>query len=200
MVDRDRCTVPISATELRRNLWRNWEFLPAPVARALVKRIALLGGESSGKTALASRLAEELHTTWAPEYGRELWEAKGGALAYEDLLLIAREQIRREQMLIERARGFLFCDTSPLTTLFYSLEMFGQADQELLLAATRAYAVVVLCAPDFAFVQDGTRRDDAFRERQHHWYVTQLAVRGISYVTARGPLDDRCLFMRELLD
>jgi len=199
LVDRERRTVPISATELRRNAWRHWDFLPAPVARTLVKRVALLGGESSGKTALAARLADELQTEWVPEYGRELWEARGGALRYEDLSHIAREQIRREELALERARGFLFCDTSPLTTLFYSLELFGRATAELELAAQRTYAMVVLCAPDFPFVQDGTRRDESFRQRQHVWYETELADRGVAYVTARGSLAERTACLRQLL-
>jgi NadR type nicotinamide-nucleotide adenylyltransferase len=199
MVDRERRAVPISATELRRNLWRHWEFLPTPVARSLVQRIAFLGGESSGKTALAARLANELDTQWVPEYGRELWEAKKGVLYYEDLPFIAHEQIRREERAVDTARRFLFCDTSPLTTLFYSLDMFGNADAGLRLAAQRHYAVVVLCAPDFAFVQDGTRRDEAFRQQQHSWYEAQLAERHVSYVTARGSLDERTRFLRQLL-
>jgi HTH-type transcriptional repressor of NAD biosynthesis genes len=199
MVDLERRAVPISATELRRNLWRHWDFLPAPVARSLVQRIALLGGESSGKTALAARLAGELDTEWVPEYGRELWEARRGVLNYEDLFFIAHEQIRREERAVDTARRFLFCDTSPLTTLFYSLDMFGNADAELQLAAQRQYAVVVLCAPDFAFVQDGTRRDEAFRQQQHVWYEAQLADRDVSYVTARGSLDERTRFLRQLL-
>lgn len=199
LVDRERREVPISATELRRNPWRHWKFLPAPVARTLVRRIALLGGESSGKTVLAARLADELDTEWVPEYGRELWERKGGVLAYEDLVLIAREQIRREDKALETARRFLFCDTSPLTTLFYSLEMFGDADPELALAAQREYSLVVLCAADFPFVQDGTRRDAAFRQRQHLWYEARLAEHGVFYVTARGSLEARTQFLRELL-
>jgi AAA domain-containing protein len=69
--------LPVTHVAWRRILWRHWKFLPAPVARTLVQRIALLGGESSGKTALAARLADELDTRWVPEYGRELWEAKG---------------------------------------------------------------------------------------------------------------------------
>lgn len=197
MIDRDRLRVPISGTELRRNLWRHWAFLPAPVARTLVQRVVFLGGESSGKTALAARMADELDTEWVPEYGRELWEAKKGDLAFEDLALIAREQIRREQNGVDVARRFLFCDTSPLTTLFYSLDMFGEAEAELRLAAQREYAVVVLCAPDFEFVQDGTRRDDTFRQRQHNWYEAQLALRGIAYVIASGSLDDRTRFLRQ---
>jgi len=199
LVDRQRREVPISATELRRNLWRHWEFLPTPVARTLVQRIALLGGESSGKTVLAARLADELDTAWVPEYGRELWEEKGGVLAYEDLVLIAREQVRREEKAVNTARRFLFCDTSPLTTLFYSLDMFGDAEAELQRAAQRQYSVIVLCAPDFPFVQDGTRRGEAFRQQQNLWYETQLADRGVSYVTARGSLDERTQFLRGLL-
>jgi NadR type nicotinamide-nucleotide adenylyltransferase len=199
LVDRQRREVPISATELRRNLWRHWEFLPTPVARTLVQRIALLGGESSGKTVLAARLAYELDTAWVPEYGRELWEQKGGVLAYEDLILIAREQVRREETAVNTARRFLFCDTSPLTTLFYSLDMFGDAEAELQLAAQRQYSMTVLCAADFPFVQDGTRRGEAFRQQQHLWYEAQLADRGVSYVTARGSLDERTQFLRELL-
>jgi len=199
LVDRQRREVPISATELRRNLWRHWEFLPTPLARTLVQRIALLGGESSGKTVLAARLADELDTAWVPEYGRELWEEKGGVLAYEDLVLIAREQVRREEKAVNTARRFLFCDTSPLTTLFYSLDMFGDAEAELQRAAQRQYSVIVLCAPDFPFVQDGTRRGEAFRQQQNLWYETQLADRGVSYVTARGSLDERTQFLRGLL-
>ena len=199
MVDRERRAVPISSTGLRGNSWRYWDYLPPVVARSLVKRIAFVGGESSGKTALAARLADELGTEWAPEYGRELWEAKKGDLPYEDMTIIASEQIRREDTAVNTARAFVFCDTSPLTTLSYSLDMFGRADPELLGAAKRAYSVVVLCAPDFPFVQDGTRRGEAFRSQQDAWYQAELAARRVSYVTARGSLDERSRFVRGLL-
>ena len=98
-----------------------------------------------------------------------------------------------------RAQRFLFCDMSPLTTLFYSLDMFGDTEAEVQLAAQRQYSVIVLCAPDFPFVQDGTRRGEAFRQQQHLWYETQLADRGISYVTARGSVDEQTQFLRGLL-
>jgi hypothetical protein len=59
-------------------------------------------------------------------------------------------------------------------------------DPELVLAAQRAYSTIVLCAPDFPFVQDGTRRDDAFRQHQHAWYEAQSTARYVRYVSARG--------------
>jgi HTH-type transcriptional regulator, transcriptional repressor of NAD biosynthesis genes len=83
LVDRERGVVPISSTQLRGSLWRHWNYLPPQVARSLVQRVAFLGGESSGKTVLATQLADDLDTAVAAEYGRELWETKKGMLEYQ---------------------------------------------------------------------------------------------------------------------
>ena len=57
--------------------------------------------------------------------------------------------------------------------------------------ARRPYALAVLCEPDFAFVQDGCRRDDAFRREQHRWTVEQLAVLGQRTLQVHGPAQQR---------
>jgi nicotinamide riboside kinase len=75
--------------------------------------------------------------------------------------------------------------------LFYSYELFGSADPELVALAERTYDRILVCAPDFAFVQDGTRRDEAFRERGHRWYLSELARRGISWDLVQGDLPTR---------
>jgi HTH-type transcriptional repressor of NAD biosynthesis genes len=198
-VDPERCIVPVSSTLVRRDPMTYWRFLPAPVARSLARRIAFLGGESSGKTVLASAMAREFGIECVAEYGRELWVAKNGRLDFDDMVQIAREQIRREEAAIARS-PLAFCDTTPLTTLFYSVEMFGSAAAELGDLSGRRYDEVVLCAPDFPFVQDGTRRDDGFRMRQDAWYRSQLKSRGITYLTVRGGLDARVRELRELVD
>jgi HTH-type transcriptional repressor of NAD biosynthesis genes len=54
-----------------------------------VPRLVLLGAESSGKTTLATALAEVLSTTWVPRYGRTLHEQKHGELAYVDPLTLS---------------------------------------------------------------------------------------------------------------
>jgi nicotinamide riboside kinase len=125
------------------------------------------------------------------EYGRELWEARGGRLAFADLLQIAETQIAREQVAARAANRFLFCDTSPLTTLFYSRHLFGRVDPLLAALAERDYAAHVLCAPDFPFRQDGTRQDAAFRTAQHDWYRRELAGRGIGWIEAQGGVAER---------
>lgn len=155
------------------------------------RRIALLGGESSGKTTLARALAEHLGTVWVPEYGRELWIERHGQLQQADLLQIARVQLQREEAALLSARRWLFCDTTPLTTLQYSLELFGQAEAELHRLACRPYDLSLLCVDDIPFEQDGWRRDAAFRHAQQDWTLDQLQQQGVTPVLLRGSLQQR---------
>jgi NadR type nicotinamide-nucleotide adenylyltransferase len=191
LVDRERRIVPVSGTDLRRDVHGNRAWLSPIVYASFVQRICLLGGESSGKSVLAKSLARELNTQHVHEYGRELWEAKNGKLDFDDLLHIGLRQVAMEDQAIEQANRYLFCDTSPLTTLFYSRHLFGRADPELERLANRSYDLVVLCAPDFPFIQDGTRQDESFRAHQHKWYLRELAERRIPFLLVEGPPERR---------
>lgn len=190
-VDRQRCAHPISGSTIRSNphAWR--EHMAPCVYADFVQRICLLGGESSGKTHLAQALATRFNTRWVAEYGRQRWMERGGELGYDDLLQIARTQVEHERELAGHAHRWLFCDTSPLTTLLYCRDLFGRAEPELERLAARHYDHVLLCAPDFPFVQDGTRRDEAFRRYQHAWYRRELGARGIAYTVMKGGLAQR---------
>ncbi|WP_312316038.1 AAA family ATPase [Stenotrophomonas sp.] len=190
-LDLDRRGVPVSGTALRANVHGLRQYLDPRVYTDFVGRIGLLGGESSGKTTLAGALAQRLRTVWAAEFGREHWEAKDGALQYDDLLHIAQVQVRREETLAATAHRWLVCDTTPLTTLLYCQDMFGRADTALHAMADRPYAHLFLCAPDFPFVQDGTRRDDAFRHAQHDAYIAWLRQRQRPFTLLTGSLQQR---------
>ena len=188
-VDPDRRQVPIRGSTVRSNLWLHWDAMSPAVSQTLVQRVALLGGESSGKSTLAAALASEFQTVCVPEYGRELWDLRKGKLEFKDLAAIATEQVRRETLSEAAARRFVFCDTSPLTTLFYSQHMFGRVAPELEQAAQRPYGCTILCEPDFEFVQDGTRQGSEFRLQQQAWYERELRARGITYLSIRGNLE-----------
>ena len=136
-------------------------------AKTPVRRVCLLGGESSGKTNLARALAAHLGTTWVPEYGRERWLEIGGTFSVDELLHVGRQQVAREHAAQAHARSWLVCDTTALTTLVYSLLDHGCAAPELQTLARRPYDAVLVCTPDFDFVQDGARRDAAWRRAQH---------------------------------
>lgn len=198
-VDRERHAIPISGSAIRRDPHAHRECLSPVVYADFVQRACLLGGESSGKTTLAQALAKRLDTAWVPEYGRQRWEEQGGVLVYDDLLQIARTQLEHEQTLARQAHRWLICDTSPLTTLLYSRVLFGRAAAELEQLASRSYDHVFLCAPDFPFVQDGTRRDEAFRQKQHAWYLRELEVRGIAFTVLEGAFEHRLAAMVDVL-
>jgi HTH-type transcriptional repressor of NAD biosynthesis genes len=199
LVDPERAMAPISGTALRADVHAGRAWLSPAVYRDFVQRVVLLGGESTGKSSLAEALAVELGTVHVAEYGRELWEARGGRLEPADLLRIGEEQVSREEAALAGARGWLVCDTSPLTTLFYSRHLFGRADPALEALAERRYDVTVLCAPDFPFVQDGTRQDDAFRRAQHDWYLAELDRRGIRVHLVTGSMGERLASLRAAL-
>lgn len=190
-VDRARIRVPVSGTLVRGDVHAHRHLLDARVYASFVERIALLGGESTGKTTLAAALAERLETVWVPEYGRELWQVRGGELAYADMLEIARTQLARERTAMARANRYVVCDSSPLTTLFYSVAMFGRADPALELLAGQRYDCTFLCESDFPFVQDGTRRDAAFQASQQRWYRDELQRRKIPYTVLTGSVNQR---------
>jgi NadR type nicotinamide-nucleotide adenylyltransferase len=192
-LDRERVVIPISGTAVRHDVHARRRWLSPAVYASFVERICLLGGESSGKSTLCAALAARYGTAQVEEYGRERWESQGGVLTYPDMLKIGREQAKREEAAARRATRYLFCDTSPLTTLFYSREMFGEAERELEQLAERRYSLVVLCDPDIPFIQDGTRRDEGFRHRQYLWYLEQMERRRQPWILARGALEQRLL-------
>ena len=90
-----------------------------------VKRVVVIGAESTGKTTLARQLAEHFDTVWVPEFGREHWERKIAGLRVTDpppswssdeFVEIATEQQRRENAAARVANRVLFCDTNAFAT------------------------------------------------------------------------------------
>jgi len=170
-LDPSRLKIPVSGSQIRANPHRHRAYLSSEVYGDFVEKVCFLGGESTGKSTLARVAAEKFGTKSVAEYGRTLWEAQEGALQYSDMLKIAQIQIKSEAQACLFSNRYLFCDTSPLTTMFYSHEMFGKIDVAIAVLAHRPYEHIFLCAPDFDFVQDGTRKDDSFRRYQHDWYL-----------------------------
>jgi HTH-type transcriptional regulator, transcriptional repressor of NAD biosynthesis genes len=190
-VDRARTAVPVSGTQVRRDPMACRHLLSPDVYADLVPRIALLGGESTGKTTLAQALARALDTEWVPEFGRQHWEQRGGVLTLEDMEHIGRTQVQWEQRQALAANRWLVCDTTPLTTLLYSELMFGRASNVLAGLARRSYTLTLLCAADFPFVQDGTRREESFRSFQQMKYEQALRERAIDWHPLQGTLERR---------
>ncbi len=59
-----------------------------------IKKIVVIGPESTGKSTLCEKLADHYNTLWVPEYAREYLEKHGPEYTYEDLYDIAAGQLR----------------------------------------------------------------------------------------------------------
>ena len=76
LVDLERRAVPVSATMIRRDPLAHGEHLEPCVRAHFVRRVCVLGAESSGTTTLARDLAAHYRTAWVQEFGRSYYEAK----------------------------------------------------------------------------------------------------------------------------
>ena len=166
-----------------------------------VRRVAILGAESSGKSTLAAALAARYHTVWVPEYLREFVETRQRVPCDSDQFTIAATQLARERDAAARAGRFLFCDTTPLMTAIYSRFYFHGADPQLAaLTEEQHYDFTLVTAPDGPWVADGLQREsETVRQRIHQMLLDELATRAIPFMLVHGDLDSRLAQAASLL-
>jgi NadR type nicotinamide-nucleotide adenylyltransferase len=160
-----------------------------------MKRVVIVGAESTGKTTLAMALAEHYQTTWVPEFGRLYTEARRprGELWHSDeFTFIAVEQARMEDALARIANRVLICDTDPFATAIWHERYLGSASADVqAVAASRRYDLYILTDVDTPFVPDDIRDGESIREWMHKRFVDELARMGIPTLLVSGPHDRR---------
>ena len=118
-------------------------------------RVCFHGAESTGKSVLAAKLADELDVPWVPEYGREYCEERGTDLTMADLLAIAAGQDAAMRAACIDQPSLVLLDTDPLMTAAWAEMLFGEVPGELL--AYEKAEHYLLFAPDVPWRADGTR-------------------------------------------
>lgn len=191
-VDVERSGVRISATMIRADPLAYLHFL-APCVRAyFVKRVCVVGAESTGKTTLCRELAKSFETTWVAEYGREYTESK---LAREvqlpwrafEFAHIAREQSRREDEAARSADRVLICDTDQFATRIWYERYLGMPPApDAWGGIPNRIDLYLVTGTDVPFEDDGTRDGREIREWMHARFVEELEKMGAPYVTLRG--------------
>lgn len=159
--DRDE----LSSTELRENIYAHWDWLPNIVKPYFVKKVLIIGLESSGKSVMTVNLANHFNTNYIEEAGRELSEKSGtdALMLKEDFTEILLTQKINEMKAIEHSNRVLFCDTDCLITQFYLNFLKGDKENIKLSEAIdgiNSYDLVLFLAPDVKWVQDGDRSEE----------------------------------------
>jgi len=200
-VDPARQVIPVSGSAIRADPAAHARFLSAavlayyglampPRSSQRVRRVAIVGPESTGKSTLARRLAAEFDTLFVPEYAETLIAAgvtDPTALTTRDLEDFARGQHASEDSLADSARSWLICDSDALTTQLYAERLLGICPRWIAAeAAERRYDLTLLCAPDVPWQPDLHRIDCGGRAAMFRDFSRALADLGRRTVVLRG--------------
>ena len=71
----------------------------------MLKKIVIIGPESTGKSTLCQQLADHYKTLWCPEFAREYLLKHGMNYEYDDLLTIVKGQLALEDEYESKVRS-----------------------------------------------------------------------------------------------
>lgn len=186
-----------------------------------IKKIVIVGPESTGKSTLCQQLAEHFHTIGCPEYAREYLLKHGMDYSYEDLLTIAKGQIQLEDECEERVRksesqkdrktnadstasssglpvfrtsGLLFVDTNMYVMKVWCEFVFEKCHDYIIDQINkRQYDLYLLCNVDLPWIKDELREypDLETREKLYHIYKEIMVNQSVPWVDISGNYEER---------
>lgn len=169
-----------------------------------MKKIVVIGPESTGKSTLCSQLAEHYRTSWVQEYARTFLLRNGTRYSYDDLLLIAKGQLQLEEQSIASFSGqapaspptapLLFMDTDMYVMKVWCEVVFENCHQYILdQIVRRSYDLYLLCDTDLPWVKDELREypDLTMRRRLFHIYRDLLINQNTPWALISGSYGER---------
>lgn len=178
------------------------DLLQSPSA---VKKVVFVGSECTGKTSLARLLAQSYNTQWVREYMREYlqekWDREKKLCQWEDLMPIAKGQIREENQKAKQAKDFLFCDVNLFELMVYSYVYYGKCDPQIeKYALENKYDFVFLTDIDVPWVADDLRDKPFEREQMHKIFEDSLIKNNIHYHRLSGTLKERMEKVKKIIE
>ncbi|MFW0782998.1 AAA family ATPase [Gordonia sp. CPCC 206044] len=196
-VDPDRTVNPVSGTAVRDDLAGHWSMLATPVREGLIRRVVIVGAESTGTTTLAQALADSLGTLWVPEYGREYSAIRpGGPFApwrTDEFDLIVERQRHAERSAARRCpTPTLICDTDVLATAVWHERYVGRSSPTVTAAAAQHRPLLyILTGDEIDFVDDGMRDGEHIRHDMHRRFRETLEAQTVPWMEVRGSVSER---------
>ncbi len=158
----------------------------------MIKKIAITGPESTGKSELSQQLAREFKTEWVPEYARFYLDRLSEPYQESDLLAIAKGQIAWEEDKMKYASKYLFCDTDLLVIKIWSDFKYGRTDKwiEEHLKENR-YDFYLLSDIDISWIPDPQREHPDKRKYFFDLFEDYLKSNNCPYAIVSGIEEDR---------
>ena len=190
----------ISSTEIRKDPYAHWDWIPNIAKLYYVKKVLLMGGESTGKSTLTINLANRFNTNYIDEAGRDISERSGTDMMMlsEDFTEILLQHKLNEIKAIEHSNKVIFEDTDALITQFFMgfLEDPGIEKNKALsdaIDALNSYDLILFLEPDVEFVQDGDRSEEIRdnREKYSDQIKDLILSHGKRFVIVSGSYEER---------
>jgi len=173
----------------------------------MLRKVVIIGPESTGKSTLCRQLAEHYQTEWCPEYAREYLLKHGTDYSFDDLLTIAKGQLALEEkytLAAEAAgRQVLFIDTDMYVMKVWCEFVFGKCHPWILdQVVARSYDMYLLCNTDLPWVKDELREypDLVSRLKLYHIYKDLMINQSVPWVDVSGGYDQRFETARQNVD
>jgi NadR type nicotinamide-nucleotide adenylyltransferase len=177
-----------------------------------MKKIVIIGPESTGKSTLCEQLSQHYQTQWCPEFAREYLLTNGMNYNYDDLLTIAKGQLNLEEEYLSMVDsqqsivkhnnhglstmdyGLLFIDTDMYVMKVWCEFVFGKCHQFILdEIVKRKYDLYLLCNIDLPWTKDELREypDEQPRKELYRIYKDILINQTTPWVEISGTYDER---------
>ncbi|MGE9311354.1 AAA family ATPase [Niabella sp. CJ426] len=192
----------------------------------MIKKIVIIGPESTGKSTLCEQLAAHYNTVWCPEYAREYLLQNGTNYTFDNLATIAKGQVALEDEYVGKVENqesrkvrkltesgsvlpdlptsaLLFLDTDMYVMKVWCEFVFGQCHRFILdEIVARKYDLYLLCNIDLPWTKDELREYPDLESRQtlFKMYKDILINQSTPWVEIKGSNDDRLKIAIEATD
>lgn len=145
-----------------------------------IKKIAVVGPESTGKSTVTRMLAAHYGTLWVPEYARYYCAALTGPCSLQDEINMFHGQVALEDSILAiTEKDLVFCDTTFITVKIWSDEMLGETPKVVLDALPLYhYDLYLLMDIDLPWQEDPLR--DFPHKREHFMNVWHKELQALN--------------------
>ncbi|MEO7394113.1 MAG: ATP-binding protein [Chitinophagaceae bacterium] len=172
----------------------------------MLKKIVIIGPESTGKSTLCEQLAQQYETTWCPEFAREYLLTNGTNYDFEDLLTIAKGQLALEDeytntlekhslIMLENGEHLpLFIDTDMYVMKVWCEFVFEKCHRFIMdEIVKRKYDLYLLCNIDLPWVKDELREypDIETRKKLYAIYKDFMINQSVPWIDISGSYEER---------
>jgi NadR type nicotinamide-nucleotide adenylyltransferase len=170
-----------------------------------IKKIVIIGPESTGKSTLCTLLADHYQTEWCSEFARDYLLTNGMDYNAADLVNIAKGQLALEDEVAATIKKppLLFIDTDMYVMKVWSEYVFGECDFFILdQIVKRKYDHYLLCNIDLPWVKDELREypDEKPRIELFNIYKDLLINQSVPWTIISGSYEERLAKAIETVD